>query len=153
MASSDHTTNVETAKSKSPSPSSESPNNVNTNEETKAAKETTVADTKQPEIKDVEMQDAEVACDKPDIVGETNETVSDLKASKRSESSEKQRDESGQDHVLGEVATLLKQVQESETKGKIEVEVKVKKMDHGDVKENGEVVRDEDGRSAGGRVG
>ncbi|KAJ0639360.1 hypothetical protein HanRHA438_Chr16g0738561 [Helianthus annuus] len=129
MASSDHTTNVETAKSKSPSPSSESPNNVNTNEEPKAAKETTVADTKQPEIKDVEMQDAEVACNKPDIVeekstkdGETNETASDLKASERSESSEKQRDESGQDHVLGEVATLLKQVQESETKGKIEVE-------------------------------
>ncbi|KAJ0440718.1 hypothetical protein HanIR_Chr16g0789831 [Helianthus annuus] len=148
MASSDHTTNVETAKSKSPSPSSESPNNVNTNEEPKAAKETTVADTKQPEIKDVEMQDAEVAYNKPDIVeeksikdGETNETASDLKASERSESSEKQRDESGQDHVLGEVATLLKQVQESETKGKIEVEVKVKKVDHGDVKENGEVVQ------------
>ncbi|KAL9997876.1 hypothetical protein Hdeb2414_s0004g00122021 [Helianthus debilis subsp. tardiflorus] len=105
------------------------------------------------------MKDAEVACNKPDIVeetstkdGGTNETASDLKASERPESSEKQRDESGQDHVLGEVATLLKQVQESETKGKIEVEVKVKKVDHGDVKENGEVVRDEDGRSAG-RVG
>lgn len=46
-------------------------------------------------------------------------------------------DESGQ-QVLGEVATLLKQLQESDAKAKLEVEVKVRKMDHGDVKENGE---------------
>ncbi|KAL4584554.1 hypothetical protein LXL04_009157 [Taraxacum kok-saghyz] len=40
--------------------------------------------------------------------------------------------------ALGEVATLLKQVQQSDSKAKLEVEVKVKKMDDGAVKENGE---------------
>ncbi|PWA97289.1 hypothetical protein CTI12_AA030460 [Artemisia annua] len=61
-----------------------------------------------------------------------------------SESNEKRindaaaNDGSGQ-QVLGEVATLLKQVQESDAKAKLEVEVKVKKMDQGDVKENSEV--------------
>ncbi|KAL7607261.1 hypothetical protein Lser_V15G17723 [Lactuca serriola] len=44
---------------------------------------------------------------------------------------------SGQ-QALGEVATLLKQVQESDSKAKLEVEVKVKKMDHVVTKENGE---------------
>ncbi|PWA42351.1 pigment precursor permease [Artemisia annua] len=48
------------------------------------------------------------------------------------------RDGSGQ-HVLGKVAMLLKQVQEIGAKAKLEVEVKVKKMDQGDPKENCEV--------------
>nr|GEX31058.1 zinc finger, CCHC-type [Tanacetum cinerariifolium] len=69
--------------------------------------------------------------DKPNGIGgsESNErSINDAAAN----------DGSGQ-QVLGEVATLLKQVQDSDAKAKLEVDVKVKKMDQGDVKENGEV--------------
>ncbi|GKE22784.1 hypothetical protein Tco_1434296 [Tanacetum coccineum] len=68
--------------------------------------------------------------DKPNGIGgsESNEiSINDAAAN----------DGSGQ-QVLGEVATLLKQVQDSDAKAKLEVDVKVKKMD-GDVNENGEV--------------
>ncbi|KAI3521234.1 hypothetical protein L1887_10695 [Cichorium endivia] len=47
-------------------------------------------------------------------------------------------DGSGQE-ALGDVASLLKQMQESDAKAQVEIEVKVKKMDHEVVKENGEI--------------
>ncbi|GKD06258.1 hypothetical protein Tco_1181232 [Tanacetum coccineum] len=48
------------------------------------------------------------------------------------------RDGSGQ-KVLGDVATLFKQTQETDANAKLEVEVNVKKMDQGDVKKKSEV--------------
>ncbi|XP_023764676.1 uncharacterized protein LOC111913184 [Lactuca sativa] len=68
---------------------------------------------------------------------ETEQPANESKSNEKESPHTDMSNGSGQ-QVLGEVATLLKQVQESDSKAKLEVEVKVKKMDHGVTKENGE---------------
>ncbi|KAK1422448.1 hypothetical protein QVD17_25569 [Tagetes erecta] len=115
--------------------------------------------------KEIEMQDADHETSNNETVSNLNASEGNTRVEKsiedgkthrenadegcQEEPKEVERPESGKkqkndtdgsgENVLGEVATLLKQVKESETNGKLQVEVKVKKMDDDNVKENGEV--------------